>query len=72
MSKEYILVVDDWGAMDEDGNVCISSHLTGEEIVRCGNCKYFSPDGIYSAPNKTCYLSEGNPNCYCWQGEKKD
>jgi len=72
MSKEYILAIDDFGAMSDDGEVCISSHLTGEVIVRCGDCKYFSPDGSFLIPDQSCYLSEGNPNCYCWKGMEKE
>ena len=74
MIREYILMVDDWESINEDGAVCLRSHLTGEEIIRCEDCKWFDTE-TYSkehpkgfCPNIGC-LSE--PDWYCADGERK-
>lgn len=65
--KEMIAKVGDSINKDGIASVC----LTGEELVRCRDCKHFEPDGIYTM----CYRHNGlsqNADWFCADGERKD
>lgn len=45
--------------------------LTGEEIVRCGNCEHYKPD-TYSHFTCELLMFHTQPNDFCSWGERRD
>ena len=41
MSREFIFRIEETGLADEERNVCFQGRCTGEEIVRCKDCRYW-------------------------------
>lgn len=46
MSSEYIFEINDALYDRESGKVCMKPKVVGE-LIRCGDCKYSSDNGVY-------------------------
>ena len=66
MSREFIFKIDEDGSKNDKGAVCFTGKCTGEEIVRCKDCKHNSKNG------GTCehICIDVDDDWYCADGEK--
>ena len=74
LEREYIFRIEG-GMMDENGQVCIQSHFTGEKIVRCKDCKHYEYHNLWGREYHTCGLSNGDmvtDEFFCADGERNE
>ena len=48
-----------------------SAESTGEQIVRCRDCKHYHPE-MYNNINCEWFMFDVEPNGFCAWGERKD
>ena len=68
--SEYIFTLSTSGYQDSDGLVTITGRCTGEKIIRCRDCKYYSRPGWCARP-AVLYKDDGfgvEDNDFCSKG----